>query len=423
MTPARRYHASEMLPSFSKIAPLTPKVIAAAKASETDYFVWDATLPGFGVRIFVSGRKTFVVQWRDDGGAGQQFRRTVGVVGRITLTNAKSAARQMLDKSRSDYPTTRSNARSSITLAELYSQWLQQAAPAHRKTGVRRSKASIENDTLRMKHHVLPVLGNRSVRSLTRSDVEFVRDRAATARPNTQPSRIGFRGQLGGPQAARRVVATLKSILAFGVDTQFVSANVALGVPAPPDRMRQTFLNELQFREVFEAIQLARSQYSPAGCDVLSLLCLTGCRKSEIEALAWSQVSFESKTITVGTKTGPRPVHLSAPAIQILQRQSKTGSDFVFPAKGNILTHYQGTKKVWQAIRNQTGRPTFRIHDLRHSFASLLAKQGSSLIMIGTALGHKRAQTTMRYAHLTDAAVATAISQAATMLTDNFESN
>ncbi|MCB1466056.1 MAG: site-specific integrase [Rhizobiaceae bacterium] len=108
------------------------------------------------------------------------------------------------------------------------------------------------------------------------------------------------------------------------------------------------------------------------------------------------------------SKTGQKSVPLNAGALQVLNElRPVTGNDHVFPAlRGN--GHYEGMPKVWERIRKNAGFEDVRLHDLRHSFASIAVAGGASLPMIGALLGHAHSATTQRYAHLSDDPIRTA---------------
>jgi site-specific recombinase XerD len=100
------------------------------------------------------------------------------------------------------------------------------------------------------------------------------------------------------------------------------------------------------------------------------------------------------------SKTGQKLIVLNPLAVQVLTEvEHISGSRFVFPAHDG-QSWYQGTPKVWRRIRASADLTDVRLHDLRHSFASVAASEGTSLQMIGTLLGHKDSATTARYAHL-----------------------
>jgi integrase len=129
---------------------------------------------------------------------------------------------------------------------------------------------------------------------------------------------------------------------------------------------------------------------------------LTGCRKNEIASLQWSSVDLDRGYLRLPeTKTGARTVHLGSHAVELLASLPRfAGSPFVFPAtvgKG----YFRGIDDAWRRhIRDRAGLAGVRIHDLRHSFASVGAAGGLSLRMIGELLGHQQVATTAKYSHL-----------------------
>jgi integrase len=135
----------------------------------------------------------------------------------------------------------------------------------------------------------------------------------------------------------------------------------------------------------------------------LQLLVFTGARKGEIETLKWSEVDFASGYLKLAdSKTGQKAIPLNAGALQVLNDQDRlSGNEHVFPAYRGA-GHYEGTPKVWQRIRAMASLDDVRIHNLRHSFASIAVSGGASLPIIGALLGHAHSATTQRYAHLSD---------------------
>ena len=136
---------------------------------------------------------------------------------------------------------------------------------------------------------------------------------------------------------------------------------------------------------------------------ILRLLIFTGARKGEIEALLWESVDIEGGYLRLAdSKTGPKSIPLNAGARNILSEVTVLeGSSYVFPAnKGE--GYFQGTPKVWLKVREIAGLDDVRLHDLRHSFASIAVSGGASLPIVGALLGHTNAATTQRYAHLHD---------------------
>lgn len=139
----------------------------------------------------------------------------------------------------------------------------------------------------------------------------------------------------------------------------------------------------------------------PGTIAAVRLLVLTGCRMSEILTLQWPHVDFAAACLRLpDSKTGAKIVHLNAPALAVLVAVDRAeGSPWVI-AGGKPGAHLVNLEKPWRRIRTKAGIPDVRLHDLRHSFASVAVGLGEGLPMIGKLLGHTQAQTTARYAHL-----------------------
>jgi integrase len=142
---------------------------------------------------------------------------------------------------------------------------------------------------------------------------------------------------------------------------------------------------------------------SPFVVAAIRLLILTGARLNEILTLKWEWIDFDNSCVRLpDSKTGAKTIYLSPPAMQVLAtlpRYEDNPHVICGQKKGACLVNLQ---KPWDAIRARAGLDKVRIHDLRHSFASIAVASGMSLPMIGKLLGHSQPQTTARYAHLAD---------------------
>ena len=117
--------------------------------------------------------------------------------------------------------------------------------------------------------------------------------------------------------------------------------------------------------------------------------------------LEWKHVDFERRALHLpDSKTGRKTVYLSAPALEVLANLPRvTTNPFVIVGEREGA-HLVNLQKPWGRIRSAAGLDDLRMHDLRHSFASVAAASGLSLPIIGRLLGHAKAATTERYAHL-----------------------
>ena len=128
---------------------------------------------------------------------------------------------------------------------------------------------------------------------------------------------------------------------------------------------------------------------------------MTGARRGEILGLKWDYVDLERHCLRLpDSKTGAKVIYLSPPALELLASLPRQSDNLhVFPGK-RTANGIVGIDKIWFRVRTSAGLQNVRLHDLRHSFASMGAGGGLSLPIIGALLGHKHAATTARYAHL-----------------------
>src|SRR5262249_42027270 len=137
---------------------------------------------------------------------------------------------------------------------------------------------------------------------------------------------------------------------------------------------------------------------------IIKLLAFTGARKSEVARLKWSEVDFQHRCLRLKqSKTGPKTIPLGPAPLELLTSllSVRGNSEWVFPSRDQAGP-FLGLEKVWARVRELTGDPGLRIHDLRHSFASMGLARGNALAVIGALLGHSDVKTTARYAHLCD---------------------
>lgn len=380
---------------------LTKRAVDAAKPQGRDHFLWDSELTGFGLRVFASGRKSYLVQYKR---GGRTRRVTIGQHGAFTPEEARRRAAKLLTEvaDGGDPAARREEEREDPTVAELCDLFLKEGA-ATLKDSTRATYASA------IERHVKPVLGRRKVRSITPADVERLRNEIATGR-TAADVRTGYRGRArvtGGRGIAERVVAYLGSIFAFAVRRKLrrglTPENPCHGVESLPGPKRlERFLTLAELSRLGDALAAAeREGANRAFIAAVRLLVLTGCRRSEILKLRWSEVDIQRGRLRLAdSKTGTKVVPLGAAALELLNSLPRTG-DYVLPAAGG-QGHAVGLQKFWERLRQRAGLKDVRIHDLRHSFASVAVAGGASLYLTGRVLGHRQSRTTEIYAHLDD---------------------
>jgi integrase len=390
------------------MAKLTKRTVDAAEVpASVETFLWDDHLRGFGLRIYPSGRRAFVVQYRLRGGRGGRTRRIVlGEYGKMTADEARKRAVKVLvavDDGR-DPVAERDEARSALTVADLADCYLAEGPAA--KPNKRASSWAADHSNIQ--RHIKPLLGRKPARALTQADVaKFQADVAAGK--SKADVRTGFRGRAiveGGRGTAARSLAVLGAMLQFATDRKLIPSNPAKGVRLLKGEAKERFLSEAEVAKLGDTLATmeAEHQLSANAANAVRLLLLTGCRKSEITALRWDWVDFERGYLRLPTsKTGAKVVALAAAAFELLAglRERDPAGPWVLPAaKGDGA--YTGLQKDWERIRDRAALSGVRLHDLRHSFASFAIADGHTLYLVGKALGHKQARTTEIYAHLSD---------------------
>lgn len=204
-----------------------------------------------------------------------------------------------------------------------------------------------------------------------------------------------------GKGTATRTVGLLGGIFTFAADRGICKTNPVQGVKRFRDKKGERFLSPREIAVLGFGLTVMEDTktISPIMASAIRLLLLTGCRKSEILSLRWSYLDAERSCLRLpDSKTGDKIVPLGEPALNLLAELPRS-SDWVFPASTGE-SHMVGLPPAWEALREWCGLDGLRLHDLRHSFASVGVAAGDSLPIIGALLGHADSATTSRYAHL-----------------------
>lgn len=382
---------------------LTKTIIDTAEPQDKDYFLWDSELKGFGIKIAKGGRKSYVCKYRAGNGRTAPTRRmTIGAHGSPwTVDQARAQARKLLGRAANgeDPAKEKQHEKKQITVSQLCDLYLE--------NGVGTKKAStIATDLGRIERHIKPLLGRKKIRDVTRADVKrFIQDIANGK--TAIDEKTGSRGRAivkGGRGTATRTVGLLGGIFSYAFDCGLIEKNPVHGVKRFPDRKGQRYLSQQELVALGQALADGEERgLNSQALAILKLLVFTGARKGEIETLRWDAVDFEGGYLRLAdSKTGQKAIPLNAGALEILSEIPRLeGSPFVFPAHRSN-SHYEGTPKVWRIVRSAAGLEDVRMHDLRHSFASIAVSGGASLPVVGALLGHTNSATTHRYAHLHD---------------------
>ena len=218
------------------------------------------------------------------------------------------------------------------------------------------------------------------------------------------------------PVAADRSMPILSVIMreAERMGLRPEGSNPCRGIKRYRRKGRERFLSEDEIRRLSARLSVHEVRW-PQQAAVIRLLLLTGCRKSEILTLQWSDYR-DGHLFLRDSKTGPRTVWLPEPARAVLDSLGrKTG--WVFPAsQGDRACSVSWLDRFWHRVRAEAELEGVRLHDLRHTVASLALRQGETVLAIGRLLGHRKAETTLKYIHLADAMVRAAAETVGTAL-------
>jgi integrase len=361
---------------------ITKKRVDSIKPSGRDIFEWDEELRGFGVRVKPSGVRSYLIQYRNRHGRSRRF--TIGAHGRLTAEEARTEARKLLsDVARGGDPVDdRKALRNAPTMAEFAEHYITNYALGKKKP------STLETDRINLRCHILPALGSLPVASITKADVVRL-----------------YQSMKDTPGAANRTIQLVSHMLnvaeKWGIRPD--GSNPCRHVEKFKEKKRERYLSAAELARLGDVLVEAERTKTelPSAIAAIRLLIFTGCRRGEILTLRWQHVDIENACLRlVDSKTGARTVHLNAPALELLSvLERQDGNPFVIVG-AKPGTHLVNLKKPWQRTRKKAVIEDVRLHDLRHSFASVAVGLGEGLPMIGKLLGHTQVQTTHRYAHL-----------------------
>jgi integrase len=370
---------------------------------DAEAVLWDTELKGFGIRARSGGSKSYILHYRAGAGRVAPLRKiTIGKHGSPwTPESARAEAKRLLGDVAAgrDPARDRQQDRVALTFNQLIDLYLAE--------GVNHKKAStVKSDRGRIEHHLRPLLGQMRADRIMRGDVERLRNavsmgKTAETVESGAKRRSGSMAS-GGKGAAAQCVALVSSIYAFAIERGVCADNPARNVKKAPVRKVERFLSEPETARLAAALDAeVEASGNPFPSAAIKLLLLTGCRRGEVVDLCWDYVDFEHNCLRLpDSKTGAKIVYLNAPARALLQALPRLKNrPRVIPGL-RAESASAAIDKVWSRVRQAANLADLRLHDLRHSFASVGAAGGLSLPIIGALLGHKHATTTARYAHL-----------------------
>ena len=346
-------------------------------------YLWDTDIRGFGLRIYPSGRKSFVVTYHH---RGKQRFYTLGLFGVLTLHEARTEALETLALARKgeDPSGQRIAERRSPTMTDLADRHINEHATINNKP------RSVKRARQLWDRCVLPRLGKRRVSDIRRSDIaQLITDMSDTK------------------AMANKVISLLSK--AFNLAEVWgwrpEGTNPCRHIKRYKEESRERYLSASELQRLGETLVALEQEGKvlPQVIAAIRLLVLTGCRSAEILGLRWEEVDFERKCLELkDSKTGKRKVMLNTAALQVLDGLDRfVDNPHVIPG-GKPGQHLSSLQPVWNRVRVEADIADVRVHDLRHTFASIGVNSGQSLAVVGKLLGHTKILTTQRYAHLAD---------------------
>lgn len=378
--------------------------------------LWDAEVKGFALRITPGGAKSFILDYRTQ---GRQRRITLGAWPDWTVAAARETAKAMkreVDLG-NDPMGDRQAQREAPTVQEMWVRYSREHLP-------KKAERSQADERMMWEKIILPRFGKMKVALITHDDVDALHRDITDIR--------------GTPVRANRTIEVLRKAFNLAIRWKWREDNPASGVRRNQEEKRHRYLNRAEIAALAHALN---EHSEPMSANAIKLLMLTGARRGEVLGATWEMFDLENGVWTKpSSHTKQRKLHrvpLSGPAVQLLTamkaaaraREEASGlppCPYVFPGStGKPLTEI---KRTWASVCRKAAlgaevplldakgklildrmgqpktvfQPNVRIHDIRHSFASILVSAGASLPLIGQMLGHTQVQTTQRYAHLFD---------------------
>jgi integrase len=387
---------------------LARRTLATLPKVEKPTVFYDTDLTGFGLKAFPSGALSWIVEYRPGaGGRGVSKRRMVlGTPKSLTPEEARNRAAGILAEVRlgGDPAANRSEARAAENVRDLLTSFMDNHVRTKRKARTAKLFDGYINN------HIVPAIGTKKAPTLARADVERLHKAIGKTNPVT----------------ANRVLALIGAVYAYGLRSKLLprqTDNPAKGIEKFPEQMRERFLSDVELARLGDAIRQAETvgipwenrpnqskhapkkpenrvtKIGPHAAAAIRLLIFTGARLREILDLRWEHVDLQRGLLFLqDSKTGKKTIVLGTAAMVLLETLPRVGK-FVIAGNDDDKPR-SDLQKPWALVSKQAGLTGLRLHDLRHSFASVGAGSGLGLPIIGKLLGHSNSKTTERYAHL-----------------------
>ena len=385
---------------------LTERFARSAVSSGQVVLHFDREVAGFCLQVRPSGLRSFVLDYRF---GGRRRRLTIGRWPEWSVRQARDRAasmRRQLDVGE-DPGAARSAVGEVSKVADLVDRYLDLHA-------VHLARRNALDQGSMLTNLVVPHIGAIPVHKVTALDVDLVLSKVAAGR--TRPT----------PVRANRCGEVLRKMFALSVAWGLRSDNPASGFRRRVEEERARYLTA---DEVMRLADLLSRSEDRRSAGVVQICMLTGARLGEVRQARFSQFHLDQlvwekpAAATKQRRVHRVPISEDVAALVRLRREAvPTGTAWLFPGEarapdGSLKDQpVQDIRKFWASASRSAGIEGVRIHDLRHTFASLLVSGGASLEMIGRLLGHSQSRTTQRYAHLSDDPLRVGVESVASVL-------
>jgi len=386
---------------MAKRLKLSEKLLRHAEPTEgRSYQIFDTEIRGLAARVQSSGARAFTLDYRF---AGRQRRMTIGRWPEWSVTAARERAkelRRMIDQGE-DPLSKKEELREAPRIKDMIDRYIREHLP-------KLAPINASDQTSMLRKMVEPAWGNRLVTDITKSDVASFLDVVAEGRPRPSKEKPNNRarklqGHKPTPVRANRVGEILRKMFSLAMEWDWRADNPAQGFYRRIEQARERFLSPEELTRLAAALDKAEDQRAAS---IIRMCMLTGARVGEVRQARFEQFNLDyaiwSKPASTTKQRKIHRVPISQDVVAIIRQRQfvvPKGNPWVFPGDA-IGKPVREVRRFWVKMQKEADLPDVRIHDLRHTFASLLVSGGASLEIIGRLLGHSQMQTTQRYAHL-----------------------
>ncbi len=366
-------------------------------------FFYDLTLPGLAVMLTATGSASWYIYKRIH---GQPVKYRIDDMSAIGLDDArKIAAAKMVEiAAGKDIVAEKRLQREGLTFGEAFAHYLETHAKPKKKTW---------KEDQRKCEVFLSAWANRRLDQITGKDAAALHARVGKGGIERKDA-DGDVKVYGGKGVANRLMALVSVVFSMAREQLgYKGENPVQYVRRFSEAHRERFLQADELPRFLDAV----NQENPTIRDFILIALFTGARRANVQSMKWEDIDIAGGVWRIPmTKTGdPLTVPLSPQAVEILKARKKEQvnaaaqktppaepSEYVFPSHRSAGKHPHLTepKSAWKRICKRAKLADLRVHDLRHTFASWQVNAGASLKVVGQALGHRKTQTTNRYAHL-----------------------